>query len=123
MAWPPTVDELKLDMAGSSTAGLSPSPDEAARLQQVLDAAVAFVERARPDFRYDTTDPDQINRPDPTADLRLGTLRMAGRWHTRRRSPDGMIAVPEFGGSRVSTFDSDIDRLLRIGRHQKPRVG
>lgn len=123
MAWPPTVDELKLDMAGSSTPGLSPKPDENARLQQTLDAAVAFVERARPEFRYDTTNPGQAQRPEPTADLRLGTLRLAGRWHIRRRSPDGMITAPDFPGSRVTSFDNDIDRLLRIGRHQKPRVG
>jgi hypothetical protein len=49
-------------------------------------------------------------------------LRLAGRWHTRRRSPDGLVAMAEMGAARVTSFDPDIDRLLRIGRHKRPRV-
>lgn len=118
MTWPPTLDELKVDLGIDLT---DVRDDD--RLDQVLDAAVSFVERVRPDLRYDTSDPDQLELPAPGADVRLGTLRLAGRWHTRRRSPDGMVSMGELGAGRVSTFDGDIDRLLRIGRHQRARVG
>lgn len=118
MSWPPTLNELKTDRGIE----LSDTRDDE-QLDMVLDAAVAFVQRVRPDLKYDPTDPDQLELPDPSADVRLGTLRLAGRWHDRRRSPDGMIAMAELGVSRVSTFDGDIDRLLRLGRHQRMRVG
>jgi hypothetical protein len=112
--WPPTLDELKVDM------GLDPAaPDTNNRdqsLAQNLDAAVAFVERVRPVFKYDPGNPDQISLPEPTADHVLGTLRLAGRWKTRQRSPDGLIAMAELGAARVTSYDVDIDRLLRIGR-------
>lgn len=116
--WPPTLDELKVDM------GIDPTDErDDERLTQVLDAAVAFVERVRPEYQYDQLNPDQFGLPEPTADTRLGALRLAGRWHTRRRSPDGMVNMAELGAGRVSTFDGDIDRLLRLGRHQRARVG
>jgi hypothetical protein len=50
-------------------------------------------------------------------------VRLASRWHTRRRSPDALIEMGELGASRVPSFDPDIDRLLRIGRHALPVVG
>lgn len=53
----------------------------------------------------------------PDDDLVLGTLRLAGRWYTRRRAPDDVINSGELGISRVPGLDSDITRLLRIGRH------
>lgn len=118
MSWPPILDELKADRGIESS---DVRDDE--RLQMVLDAAVSFVERVRPDLKYDATDPNQLELPEPGGDVRLGTLRLAGRWHDRRRSPDGMVAMAELGVGRVSTFDGDIDRLLRIGRHQRMRVG
>ena len=116
MAWPPPLDELKVDMKIEST-----DTRDDARLQATLDAAVAFVERVRPEFNY--TADALSDLPDPTADLRLGTLRLAWRWHTRGRSPDMLIQLAEMGASRVPSFDPDIERLLRIGRHQKARVG
>lgn len=118
MAWPPTLDELKVDMK----IDLSDARDDE-RLAQVLDAAVDFVERVRPELQYDPFDPDQFELPEPSRDMRLGTMRLAARWHLRRRSPDGMIAMAELGQSRVTTYDNDIDRLLRLGRHQRMRVG
>lgn len=116
MAWPPTLDELKLDMRDSGVMPLSPGPAEDARLQQTLDAAVSYIEDVRPVFRYDATDPDQLELPEPTKHLRLGTLRLAIRWHARRRSQDAMINMGEMGATRVSTGDVDIDRMLGIGR-------
>lgn len=116
MAWPPTLDDLKTDLSVTDT-----RDDE--RLQQVLDAAVAFVERTR-DGDFNFAGDLGSTLPDPTPDLVLGTLRLAGRWHTRRRSPDALVQLgQDMGSSRVPGIDPDIERLLRIGRHAKPRVG
>ena len=116
--WPPTLSEYKTDRGIKA----AESRDDAA-IQQSLDAAVAFVQRVRPDLQYDPMDPDQWDKPEPSADVRLGVLRLAARWRDRVRSPDGMVNRAEMGAGRVSTFDGDIDRLLRIGRHARPRVG
>lgn len=122
MSWPPTLDELKLDMKIELT-----DTDDDDDLTTVLDAAVAFVERVRPAFNYTdspefVTDADGllVDVPTPTSDLVLGTLRLAVRWHTRRRSPDGLIDMGELGAGRVPSFDPDIDRLLGIGRFAGP---
>lgn len=116
MAWPPTLGELKVDMDIDAT-----DTRDDTQLQVVLDAAVVFVERVRRgDLNFDG-DPMSLLAA-PSADVVLGTLRLAGRWHTRRRSPDALIQMAEMGASRVPSFDPDIERLLRIGRHQKPRV-
>jgi len=110
--WPPTLDDLKDDRGIDSTDDRNND-----RLQMVLDAAVAFVERVRSgDYRFDLQDATQTFLPTPTADLWLGTLRLAGRWHQRRQSPDALIQMAEMGAGRVPSFDADIDRLLGIGQ-------
>lgn len=118
--WPPDVDELRNDMK-SDDPELNVDQLDVQRLQSVLDAAVTFVQRVRPKFNYAGDLGSEL--ADPSPDLRLGTLRLAGRWHTRRRSPDALIEMGEMGSSRVPSIDPDIDRLLRIGRHALPRVG
>lgn len=111
MAWPPNLTALKLDMK------ITDDRDDL-RLQQVLDAAVSWVaERRRSSFNFDGDVVSDL--PDPTASIELGTLRLAARWHARRRSPDALIEVAEFGASRIPAFDSDIERLLGIGRYRK----
>lgn len=109
--WPPAVDELKTDMKIDLT---DTRDDE--RLAQVLDAAVDYVQGARPDVAYT---PFDFDKPAPTRNLRLGTLRLAARWHLRRRSADGVVDMGEMGAGRVPSIDQDIDRLLRLGRYQK----
>jgi hypothetical protein len=111
MSWPPALDALKDDL------GVNDSRDDE-RLQRVLDAAVAFVERVHAggyDFGTDDSDPPL---PTPSSDIELGTVRLAGRWHIRRRSPDGLIQMGDLGTARVTSYDVDIDRLLRIGRYR-----
>jgi hypothetical protein len=109
--WPPTLADLKLDMGPEYEN--TTADDE--RLQLVLDAAVAFVERVRAgEFNF-TADPDS-QLPAPSDDLILGTLRLAGRWHTRRRSPDGLLQLGELGSGRVPTVDQDVAQMLGIGR-------
>lgn len=111
--WPPALADLKDDLR----IPLDNERDDAA-LQRELNAAVAEVQRVRPDLDY-TADPmllDTVPRPD--WDVVLGTIRLAGRWHTRRRSPDGLVAMGELGTARVPSFDPDIERLLKVGRYQ-----
>lgn len=114
--WPPTVDELKLD-------GKIPLDDtrDDDRLRQVLDAAVTFAERIHAG-RFNFADESGATLPDVPDDIRLGVLRLASRWDTRRRSPDALIQMAELGSSRVPSFDPDIDRLLRIGRYAAPVI-
>jgi transposase len=109
--WPPTVDDVKTDAA------ITVSADDA-RLAQVLNAAIAYVTRVRPRFNYEA-DPLSCD-PAPTDDLWLGTVRLAGRWHTRRRAAAGQIYFGETGASDSVPFvDPDIERLLGIGRFAK----
>ncbi len=110
MSWPPVLRELKADLSLAS----GDTADDAALAVQ-LAAAVAFVERVH-DGRYDFTGDDET-LPAPGSDTELGTVRLAGRWFTRRRSPDGLVVSAEFGSTRIPSFDPDIERLLRIGRY------
>ncbi|PRX48680.1 hypothetical protein B0I33_104498 [Prauserella shujinwangii] len=111
MAWPPTLDALKDDLGSEYKQG---SDRADSQLERCLDAAVRFVQRVRPSFDYDGDPLSDL--PAPTPDLELGTIRLAGRWYIRRRSPDALIAMGELGSARVPSFDADIDRLLGIGR-------
>lgn len=108
MSWPPSLDELKLDLK------IADARDDD-RLQQTLDASVAFVERKH-EGRWAFGDP-LSELDDPPADVQLGTLRLAGRWHLRRRSPDGLVSAGDLGTSRVPAVDADIARMLQIDRY------
>jgi hypothetical protein len=108
-AWPPSLAALKRDLT------IDDDADDLV-LQDDLDAAVAYVERVhRWRFEFDPfvvfTD---LRRP--SADLVLGTIRLAGRWFHRRRSPDGMVNAGDLGTTNVPGIDSDIERQLEIGR-------
>jgi hypothetical protein len=111
MEWPPTLDDLKVDLK------IDDDRDDV-RLQQTLDAAIAFVKRVRPDLKFDV-DP-LCDDPMPDADFVLGTIRLAGRWHVRRRSPDGLIDAGDMGTSRIPGVDVDIARMLGIDRFRGP---
>lgn len=112
MAWPPSLETLKTDMGVTDT-----RDDE--RLQMVLDAAVSFVERARAgEFNFAGDLGSDL--PEPNSDLQLGTIRHAGRLHTRRKSPEMVISGGEFGSTRIPSVDPDIERLLGIGRFRGP---
>jgi hypothetical protein len=113
MSWPPSLDLLKRDQKITDTR-------DDARLQDMLDAAVAYVERFH-DGRYDFGEvPEDVTAaplPIPDADMALGTVRLAVRWSARGRSPDGIVQSGELGTNRVPSFDADIDRKLRMGKH------
>jgi hypothetical protein len=114
-----TFAELLNEIDQEDQGDLEPGDEQ--RLLRVFDAAVEFVERVhRGRFNF-TGEPSSL--PLPGVSLKLGTLMLARRWDTRRRSPGGLVALAELGAARVPSFDADIDRLLRIGRHARPRVG
>jgi hypothetical protein len=107
-SWPPDMGALKLDLSIEDD-----SDDMSLRAQ--LAAAVAYVQRVHA-ARYDFTEDASGELPAPDADMVLGTIRLAGRWFNRRRSPDGLVAAGEFGTSRIPSVDGDLERMLRIGR-------
>lgn len=119
MPWPPQIQDVKADL-GRDTAD---SRDDAV-LQTELDAAVAFVERQRRgDFNFTgaTTGADAL-LPAPTPALVLGTVRLTIRWHTLRRSPDGLVDAGDLGTVRVPRIGADLEALLGIGSYREPMV-
>lgn len=106
MSWA-TLAELKTDLDFEVIDNRDDVP-----LQDCLDAAITFVERIHPQYF--------VEGATVPADIKLGTLRLAGRWFTRRRSPDGLVSMADLGAARIPSVDPDIERLLRIGRFRGP---
>ena len=88
------------------------TPDEPERAEAAtcLDAAIAFVTRYH-------SDPDSWD-----AAVRLGCLMQAAGLFRRRHTPGG---IEQFGETGIYTraVDTEVERLLRIGRYAIPRVG
>lgn len=120
LPWPPQLDDLKAELRLDRS---DTRDDE--RLQVVLDGAVAHVESQREgDFNFTgATTGDDAALPAPGHDFHLGTIRLAVRWHTLRRSPDGLVDGGELGSVRVPRIPADIERLLGIGAYRCPLVG
>ena len=116
LTWPPTLAMLKVD---KDIAADDTRSDD--KLQPQLDAAIAFV-LGRHAGRYNFDDESDSELPAVPADMVLGTIRLAIRWHTRKRSPDALVMAGELGSGRVPSFDVDIDRMLRIGRFSPPVI-
>lgn len=116
MIWPPDLDDLKTDMR----LPLSDTKDDR-RLQDELDAALAEVARVHA-VRYNLDGDPMSSLPTPDAAMALGTVRLASRWFTRGRSPDGLIQAGELGATRVTSGDQDIDRQLQLGRFAVPVI-
>jgi hypothetical protein len=117
-SWPPTVGDLKDDLG---IAADDVRDDD--RLGSMLGAAVAFARRVRGRTLDLSDEPDSAGLlPIPDADFTVGVLRLAGRWHARRRSPDALVQFGELGNARVPSVDPDIERLMRIGRFAPPVV-
>jgi len=112
--WPPTAADVLLDAEQDF--------GDAARdaLQTEVDSAVSYIMRVRSDLNFALDQDD--GRPKPGADLFLGTMRQAFRWHTRKSSPDGMIVTVDMGATRVAGWDPDIEMMCGIGRYFGPAV-
>jgi hypothetical protein len=115
--WPPSLADLKLDM------GDRDDQDDANddKMSMVLDAAIARVRKIKRSS-YDVAAEEQsgLVLPPPTADIVLGTLRLAARWHSRRSTWDNLAAAGD-GQVIVPGYDSDIERLLEVGRFTRPQ--
>lgn len=116
MDWPPKLESLKGDLGIDEE---DTRDDDT--LSRVLDAAVAFVEQVHEKwYRFEEDDSSSSDDlPEPDAAVYLGTIRLASRWHTRRRSPDGLVEMAELGSSSVPRVDPDIERMLKIGRYRR----
>lgn len=82
-------------------------------LESATLAAVAFVERQRPDLATGQTDPTY----DPPDDVKHGAAMLAARLYERRGAILGV--APSAGFEDAATIlrdDPDIERLLQIGR-------
>ena len=117
--WPPQLEDLKQHLRRTD------DRDDAV-LSQILDAAVALVERELwGDFDFDGTvvDEDGLLPPTPTQDVFTGTLMQASRLFSRLSSPVGLVIdAGEFGSARVPSIDADIERMLGTGRWRRPMV-
>lgn len=82
------------------------------------EAAVAYVERMRPDLFAGT--PPVFT---PGGDVKYGAALLCNRWFTRRTSPLGSSQNVEFGGSDFLRQDPDVAKLLGIGQEGKPVFG
>jgi hypothetical protein len=114
--WPPTLADMRAELKRES----SDTSDDTL-LVDALDAAIEFVTDVK-GGQYNVASTTGSLLPSPGPRIALGTVRLAVRLHTRRRSPDGLIDLGEFGQTRVPSFDPDIDRLLGIGRWAGPVI-
>lgn len=111
--WPPDITRLKRDL------NITDGRDDVVLAEQ-LAAAVGFVERyhaGRYEFDPFVIAVGSSALPAPGPEMELGVLRLAGRWYSRRRSPDGVIAMGDQGTQNIPGFDSDLERMLEMGRY------
>ena len=118
--WAPALSDLKTFRKTSSTDDAH--NDDA--LQLALDAAIAYVEGVHAGRYYfpgesGSSESSNVNAddlPEPDMSIWLGTLLLASRWFARRATPEFIAESADLGSVRIPSFDSDIERLLRIGR-------
>lgn len=112
--WPPSLMDLRVDMGDRDDQ--DDSKDD--RMSMVLDAAIEHVREIK-GWKYDLAAVEEsgVVLLPPTANIILGTLRFAGRWHSRRSAPDNLVTLGDAGGLVVPGYDSDIERMLQIGRY------
>lgn len=96
--------------------GVAEDSDNADSVERARKAAAAFIEKHRPDLVI--SDAFTV-----TADVLQGALLLAARLYARKGSPVGLASFNEFGAAQVVRFDSDIERLLGLGRYGRPVIG
>jgi hypothetical protein len=111
--WPPSLVDLRVDMGDRDDQDDSKDPS----MSMVLDAAVQHVRDIK-GWKYDIAAVEEsgVVKVAPTAALILGTIRLAARWHSRRSTQDNLMTLGDAGGLVVPGYDSDIERLLQVGR-------
>lgn len=73
-----------------------------------VEAAAEWVQDNRPDVTY-------TGAATVGATIRLGTARLAQRWHARRTSPMGQAGFSDFAGG-ILRHDPDIALQLGLGK-------
>ncbi len=116
--WPPVLDTYKVDLRDIGVAEDDDRFDEA--LQYTLDAAVAYVQRVREDVNF--FEESGWTGPAVTADLVLGTLRLARLDDLWRDAPLNTLNAGDAGTLEL-TAQSTVERLLRVGRYARLRFG
>ena len=92
-------------------------------------AAVAVVERQRPDlFAYPVDSDgdgvlDRVPEFKPGEDVVHGTKLLVGRLYARKGTPQGIATFGELGAASILRSDPDVQLLLGLGRNAAPRVG
>lgn len=89
-------------------------------------AAAAYVERMRRDLMLPgdpLADPPVPPAYAPTPDVQAGAVLLTARLYARKGSPLGVASFGEFGPADVIRYDTDIERLLGLGRYAAPVVG
>lgn len=107
--WPPLLEDLQRDM---KLTDVTLTDEQVEQLEQTLAAAIAYVERTRSDLDFTDSLGD---------DLMLGTLRYARRLDLRRETPVGLMVLDGITSTTIPGWDSDIERLLQIGRYAPMR--
>lgn len=110
--WPPALSLLKLDAQGQV------KDQEDVALQDVLDDAVAYIEDVRKDdLAFSPDQIDECHRIPNKTEIK-GTIRLALRWHFRRRVLQGFVDSGDQGVQRLPSTDDDLHRMLKIGRYK-----
>ncbi len=127
-AWPPQLADLKHEMKISPT-----DTRDDYRLQSNLDAAIERVAELRagdfdfsglPELDEDEVAVGEVALTAPPHRICLWTLRLAWRWSTRTKSPDGTVDLGnDLGSARVAPVDPDIEAGLGVGRAREPMIG
>lgn len=106
MSWtPPTLDDVK------ALGSIATDRDDAV-LTALLDTAIAEVTRFHGN-RYDFAGKNVLPPvPDQFAE---GICFLTLRYNSRRRSLDGQVQAGD-ASARVPSYDTDVERLLRMGR-------
>lgn len=107
LTWPVTSVQVRTftDMSDPGTDG---------SLDQAVEATVAYVEGLEHLAGWFTDDDPPVF--EPPADVILGAVMLASRWHARRGTQLGTMGYSELGGiETILVQDPDIRRLLRLG--------
>lgn len=119
IAEPPIGSADAVWMAQAVAAINALAVDTVPRLRLVVAAEAGMP--ATPSDRLVRQGGDVPSWPD---DIRTGLLMQAQRLFRRRTSPTGIDGYTDAGGAvRVSRWDPDVERLLRIGAWAPPQVG
>lgn len=96
-----------------------PPDEDAALIAQCAAAVEPFVQQCRPDQMVGVGAAAEYT---PDKEVYSAAVMMAARLYRRRNSPGGLVQMGDILSS-VPRWDPEIERALRIGLWQQPRIG